>query len=260
MTAIIGGTGNAIFTPTRDAEGELITVPQAILLSSVTDYSADNKLEVKMHDGRHQYSVAGIATKREFSLSITNNNASAEIMNLVDAEDVTTGHTRIYTDKTAFAIPATPFINVVAPPSSGTFVSDGGVFYGANGLASDGKQLRRVAATPAEGQYTVSSVGSYLYAAADAGRLVKRNYVYRVAAVGSTVTALNREAGATAEYSLVLATGVYLGVTVTYTFPRVMIKSQNAGAKKDDWQAIKYDLSVMADPVSDIVFTRSFSL
>lgn len=260
MAEIVGGTGNAIFRIIRDSDGGLVAVPKPIVLSSVTDYSADHKLDVKMHDGRTLVSVAGMATKIEHTLSITNNKHSSETLNLAIPESITSGHTRIYSDKTAFAIPTTPFTNTVAPPNSGVFVSDGGVFYGANGLASDGKQLTPVAATPAEGQYTVSSLGAYLYAAADAGRLVKRNYVYSVAAIGSSVTSLNRESGSTAEYSLVLATGVFLGVTTTYTFPRVIIKSQSAGAKKDDFQSTKYDLAVLADPVSDIIFTRSFSL
>jgi hypothetical protein len=103
-------------------------------------------------------------------------------------------------------------------------VRDGGIFFGQTGGDDAGKQLTRVASSPVTGQYTVSDLGVYVYAAADAGKPIYRNYVYSVA-TGQSTTIYNRDAGAGAEYGVIITSALYTGNIATYDIPRCNIKS-----------------------------------
>lgn len=77
------------------------------------------------------------------------------------------------------AIPATPFqITVTGPaPLKAPFIGDAGVTF-ANGTALT--QLT-TPGTPAQGQYTVSALGVYTFAAADTTQSVTINFTYQAA-------------------------------------------------------------------------------
>jgi hypothetical protein len=257
---VIFGTGACILMPVRDADGGLIAVPTPINMPSCTDFSIDGKFDTKMHEGREQYSVASAVIKRSIAVKFTNNKHTAQTLNAGDAESSVTGSKRVYADSTTapFLIPTTPFTDAVVPPLSGTFVSDGGVFFGQTNGADAGKQLTRVASAPAAGQYTVSNLGVYVYAAADVGKPIYRNYVYNIT-TGQSTTIYNRDSGAGAEYGLIITSALYAGNIATYDIPRCNIKSVGTPYKHGDFMAAAYELEVMADPITGIVFTRSFS-
>lgn len=76
----------------------------------------------------------------------------------------------------AHTIPGTPFQVTIAPPSSGTFVHDLGVFFTATGVP-----LHKVASSPTTGQYSVTEPGGvYTFAAADTTLGVQISYSYSV--------------------------------------------------------------------------------
>jgi hypothetical protein len=254
----IFGTGSVILTPTYDADGAIVAVPTPLMLPSCIDFNINGKFDVKVHEGQNQYSLAAASGKRTMEVSFTNNIHNARALNLGDAEGITSGQKKVYSDATAFAIPATPFTDTVVPPATGVFVSDGGIFFGATGGADAGSQLTRVASAPAAGQYTVTSLGVYVYAAADVGKPVFRNYVYSIT-TGKSVVVRNRTVGATAEYSAIITSGTYLGVSITYEFPRCVIKDQSMGVKNGDFTSVKYDLAVLVNPLDKTVFTRYFN-
>lgn len=81
-------------------------------------------------------------------------------------------------------IPTTPFQYTVA--QTATFVEDGGVYD-----VTAGKWLTRVASAPTTGQYSVSGVGLYTFAAADVAHIVAFTYVYSSASVGFTTSYSN---------------------------------------------------------------------
>lgn len=68
-------------------------------------------------------------------------------------------------------IPATPYALTAAKTAS--FFADEGVTFN-----SDGSALTPVASSPVAGQYTVSSVGLYTFAAADTGKAVTLQYAW----------------------------------------------------------------------------------
>lgn len=71
-----------------------------------------------------------------------------------------------------WTIPAAPW-QVTAGQPYGTWGQDDGVTFATGGAA-----LTKVASSPATGQYSVTGVGIYSFAAADAGRSVLINYSY----------------------------------------------------------------------------------
>lgn len=254
------GTGGVILIPRRDAQGELIAVPTPIEMKSCIDFNIDAKADVKQHEGQMQYSLAAAVGKRTVDVSFTHNIHSALSMNVQGAESVQSGQKKIYDEAAVapFVIPATPFTDTVVPPSSGTYYQDLGVYFGATGGTDAGQQLVRVAANPIAGQYAVSNVGAYTFAAADTGKPVYRKYLYSVA-TGQSFTMMNRIMGMGPEYSAIITSGSYRGVTSTFDFPIVTIKEQSMPFKNGDFMASKVSLAVMADPVTRIVGSQYFS-
>jgi hypothetical protein len=260
MSDIISfGTGGVILIPRRDANGELVAVPTPVQMQSCMDFTIDVKSDVKMLEGQMQYALAAAVGKRTVDVSFTHNIHSPSSMNAQGAETVTAGQKKIYTEATPFTIPSTPFTDTVTPPSSGVFVSDLGVYYGDTGGVDAGVQLVRVASSPVAGQYAVSNIGLYTFAAADTGKPVYRKYLYSLA-TGKSFTMNNRVQGMSPEYSAIITSGSYRGVTVTFEFPMVVIKDQSLPFKNGDFMASKVSLSVMANPVTNVVGTQYFSL
>lgn len=82
-------------------------------------------------------------------------------------------------------IPGSPYQVTVANTTS--FIDDG-VFY-----VATGQQLTKVASSPTQGQYTVTSGGLYTFAAADTGQVVEINYTSTASYTsGGTIKALPR--------------------------------------------------------------------
>ena len=97
-------------------------------------------------------------------------------------------------------VPTTPFQVTAAPPASGIYVSDLGVFD--NNL---GDYLVQVASGPTTGQYSVTiATGIYLFAAADSGHVIQISYVYSVAASGSHLAVTNQPQGYSPVFQVVL--------------------------------------------------------
>jgi hypothetical protein len=260
MSDIISfGTGGVILIPRRDANGDLIVIPTPTEMKSCMDFSIDAKSDVKTLEGQTQYTLAAAVGKRSIDVSFTHNIHTASSMNVQGAENVTTGQKKIYTEAAPFTVPATPFTDTVTPPSSGTFSTDLGVYYGDTGGADAGVQLVRVASAPTVGQYSVSAGGLYTFAAADTGKPIYRKYLYATA-TGKSFTMMNRVQGMSPEYSAIITSGSYRGVTVTFEFPAVIIKDQSLPFKNGDFMASKVALQVMANPITGVVGSQYFSL
>lgn len=94
-------------------------------------------------------------------------------------------------------VPTTPFQVTVA--NAANFVGDLGVR-----KATDGSQLVKVASAPATGQYSVSAVGVYTFAAADTGMSVLISYTHNVAASGHKILITNQLQGSAPTFRAVL--------------------------------------------------------
>ena len=250
---ILFGTGDAIFIPRRDAEGVAIAVPTPVSLSSCTDIGIEKKGTSKMHEGKYQYSIASAIAKRSIEISLTCNVHSAKSLTLSTNENALANYDALYSPKTATAIPATPFTITPTPPASGTFKNDMGVIF------DTGEQLTRVASAPITGQYSMAA-GVYTFAAADTLKNVYIKYTYSVATGGSSIAEHNRLQGEAPEYSLIVTSGTYRGVSVMFDAPIVTIKDTSQPFKHGDYLAQKITLDVLANPTTGLVFTSNIPL
>jgi hypothetical protein len=120
-----------------------------------------------------------------------------EIFNNLFFADVLTNSGTIegFVPNEAHTVPGTgPFTITIAPPSTGTFVNDMGVYYAAN-LS---QTLQKVASVTAAGQYSVvESTGVYTFFSADASAaiLISYDYTYTAPAGARVVTAFNHIQG-----------------------------------------------------------------
>lgn len=141
----------------------------------------------------------------------------------------------------AGVIPGTPFQITVA--QSATWYEDLGVVD-----LTAGKQLTRVAAAPATGQYSVAA-GVYTFAAADTAHNVAISYSYTAAAVGKTITLNNQPMGASTPYILSVY-NTYGTKSFGWRFPAVHIPKLNVGMKAEAYTEQDLDFLVVQDPAS----------
>lgn len=139
--------------------------------------------------------------------------------------------------------------------NSATFLQDEGVVYAASGLP-----LVKVAAAPAQGQYSVAA-GTYTFAAGDASAAVLISYTYSVAGAGQKITVTNSILGQNPVFSVQLATQV----TVTGGTKRALLNLRACVASKlsfatkiEDFTIPEMDFEAFADS-SNTVFDWSFS-
>lgn len=156
------------------------------------DVQVDFAEDVKELHGQLKFPVDVSTGKAKITGKAKMANVSGSLLaSLYFGETLAAGQ-NLETDETN-PIPSTPFQLTVI--QTATFVRDLGVKYVASGLF-----LLRVASAPAAGQYTVSAVGLYTFAAADVGLSVTISYTYNSAATGKSFTITNRLMGDKPEF------------------------------------------------------------
>lgn len=152
----------------------------------------------------------------------------------------------------------TPFTYTAAMAGAAgvNFVEDLGVIYAATGLP-----LTLVAADPATGEYSVSSLGIYTFAAADEGLAIWVSYVYNVPASGQSFTYSNQDLGVQPVFQAVF-TEKYNGPnglkTATLRLHACVSDKLSVGSKQEDFDIPEMDFSAFADEAGD-VFDWNFS-
>jgi hypothetical protein len=137
------------------------------------------------------------------------------------------------------SIPATPYAITVSNASK--FSEDLGVKYSLTGLP-----LTRVASAPTTGQYSVSNVGVYTFAAADTLLSVAISYSYTSTTGGTTTAITNQRLGTTPIFSMTF-NAIDNGKQVTYTFPKCTASKLSFGTKLEDFVIPEFDFHVFAD-------------
>lgn len=148
-------------------------------------------------------------------------------------------------------IPSTPF--TITAANGATFVKDLGVYD-----VTTGRMLTRVASAPATGQYSVSGVGVYTYAAADTGHIVQASYTYTTAAaagVGSTIVVNNAALGnAPAQTQLILPVSrATNGKQLVKTYNSVVCTSMKQAFKNDDFMLTDLSFTAFADSAGQVL-------
>lgn len=113
-----------------------------------------------------------------------------------------------------------------------TFIQDQGVIYALTGLP-----FTRVAAGPAQGQYSVNvGTGVYTFAAADAGAKVLVSYNYTLAGSGQTITVNNPLIGPTVSFGANLyVADPTTGLALTYQIYNIVMAKLSFGTKLEDF-------------------------
>lgn len=234
------GSGKLIAVPTNLADGTAIANPTPVILGTMQDVSLDLSTEIKTLYGSKRYPIAVGQGKGKTEIKAKYAEIDGAIMGSLFFGKASTAGIKAAVFDFAATIPATPFQVTVAPPSSGTFVADLGVMFSASGV-----QLTRVASAPATGQYSVSALGVYTFAAADVALGVKISYEYSAAAGGQIYTMTNETMGYTPSFTLLLQNG-YDGKTMVCKLNRCVSGKLSVPLKSDDFAIYDFEAEAFA--------------
>jgi len=144
-------------------------------------------------------------------------------------------------------IPASAGPYTITVANGATFQTNLGVIFGNNNAADDGVPLRRVASAPATGEYSlVDATGVFTFAAADATKKVKFDYLYTAAAAGKTITIVNPDAGTTPSFKAIL-TGIFGSEKVALILNKCVSDKLTLPTKRGDFTIQEMDFSAQAD-------------
>lgn len=146
-------------------------------------------------------------------------------------------------------VPGTPFAITVA--NAANFVDDLGVFAGATGLP-----LRKVASTPAVGEYSVAA-GVYTFNTADTTKVMKITYTYSISGTGQKIVVANQFMGAAPYFQAQFYT-IFQGQAVSLKLHSCVANKLNFASKLDDFLIPEFEFSCQPDAAGNVM-TWSFS-
>lgn len=165
-----------------DQNNVAITIPTPARFGTVQDVDVEFDRTLKELIGQYQFPVdiAAAATKITGKAKLANIQG-AFANELFFGQTMTTGAS-VGEQLAVDEVHAAAATVTIAPPGSGTYVHDLGVFYQATGI-----ELVRVASAPAVGSYSVvETTGVYTFNASEAGNLLI-SYSYTVGAGTTTM-------------------------------------------------------------------------
>jgi hypothetical protein len=133
----------------------------------------------------------------------------------------------------------------VTATNGATLVTDLGVTYAATGLA-----LTKVVSAPTVGQYTVSNVGLYGFAAADAGAAVLLAYIY-TSTSGNRTAIANQVMGSGPTFQAVF-TETFNGKPLSLTLNACVASKLSLATKNDNFTIPELDFSAYGDSSQNI--------
>lgn len=242
------GVGKLIAVPTNLADGSVIANPTPVVLGSMQDISVDLSTEIKTLYGAKRYPIAVGQGKGKTEIKAKYAEINGAILgSLFLGKTPTAGIKDAVIDFAANVPGSSTYVITVAPPNTGTFVSDLGVADG-----TTGEPLSRVASGPTAGQYSVSSGGVYTFAAADAGKAMLLSYEYSATSTTGKVFALTNDVmGYTPSFSLLLKTG-YDGKSLVLKLNRCVSGKLNLPLKNDDFALYDFEAEAFADPAGQL--------
>lgn len=241
------GAGKLIAVPTNLADGSPIAIPTPVVLGTMQDVSIDMSVEMKTLYGSKRYPIAVGQGKGKIALKSKYAEIDGKILGSLFYGKTPTAGIKAGVFDFAASIPASsPYTITVAPPNSGTFVTDMGVIFAATGV-----QLTRVASAPTAGQYSVSA-GVYTFAAADAGKSVALSYEYSATSTtGEIFTITNDVMGYTPSFTLLLQNG-YDGKNLVMKLNRCVSGKLNLPLKNDDFALYDFEAEAFADAAGSL--------
>lgn len=241
------GAGKIIAVPTNLADGTAIANPTPVVLGTMQDISLDLSVEIKSLYGSKRYPIAIGQGKGKTEIKAKYAEIDGGILGSLFFGKASTAGIKAAVFDFAATIPATPFQLTIAPPSSGTFVTDLGVIN-----ADTGVQLTRVASSPATGEYSVNTgTGVYTFATADEGDDIQISYEYSAASGGKIWTITNESMGYTPSFTLLLQNS-YDGKTLVCKLNRAVSGKLALPLKSDDFAIYDFEAEAFADAAGNI--------
>ena len=205
---------------------------------ALQDVSLDFSFSIKELRGRYQMPLTVARGGGKLQGKAKTADLSAKLFNeLFFGQAMATGKTTTTINETA-PVPTTPFAITVA--NAATFVANLGVKD-----AITGTPLVKVATAPVGGQYSVSAVGVYTFAAADVGKSMLLSYTWTTTG-GSTITISNQLMGVTPTFRCIL-TETYEGQTVTVDLYKCTSSKLTLATKLEDFIVPELDFEAMAN-------------
>lgn len=242
------GVGRNIAVPKYLADGSAIANPTPVILGTLQDISVDMGVEVKKLYGGKRYPIAVGQGKGEIGIKAKYAEFSGAIYGSLFAGKTPTAGIKGADMDVPGAIPGVSTYTItVVPSNSGTFVADLGVV-----LAATGVQMVRVASAPTAGQYAVSNVGVYTFAAADASKDVLLSFEYSATStVGQVFNITNEVMGTTPSFSMLLKQA-FDGQTMVMKLNKCVSTKQNLPFKNDDFAVYDFEADAMADAAGNV--------
>lgn len=241
------GAGKLIAVPTNLSDGTVIANPTPVILGTMQDIALDISVDLKTLYGSKRYPIAVGQGKGKVGIKAKYADISGGILGSLFFGKASTAGIKAGVFDFAATIPATPFQATIAPPSSGTYVSDLGVVFSATGV-----QLTRVASAPITGQYSVNvATGVYTFAAADTGLGVKISYEYSAAAGGNYWNISNDVMGYTPSFTILLQNS-YNSQTMVVKLNRCVSGKLSVPLKNDDFAINDFEAEAFADATDSI--------
>lgn len=247
MSMINFGTGKLIAVPTNAADGSVIANPTPVVLGTMQEVSLDLSVEMKSLYGSKRYPIAVGQGKGKTEIKAKYAEIDGGILgSLFFGKEASAGIKAAVFDF-ATVVPTTPFQVTIAPPSSGTFVDDLGVYNATNSV-----QMRRVASAPATNEYAVNeSTGVYTFASADAADSIKISYEYSAPAGGQVWTMTNEVMGYTPSFTLLLQNG-FDGKNMVCKLNRCVSGKLSVPLKSDDFAIYDFEAEAFANGAGEL--------
>jgi hypothetical protein len=245
---LIFGAGKLFATPTADAQGNAIANPTSIAVAVLQDVSVDFDFETKQLYGEKQFAVAVGRGKAKVGWKAKSGDFSGAALGALHLGATPSASRKAVVIDSAASVPSSgPYTITPTPPSSGTFVADLGVINVATGLP-----LKRVASSPATGEYSLSS-GVYTFASADADEALLISYEYSIAssASSSLYSITNQLMGYTPTFSAIFY-NQYMGKTNVLKLNQNVMGKLALPFKNDDFTVHDMDADAFADASGNI--------
>lgn len=241
------GAGKLIAVPTNLSDGTVITNPTPVILGTMQDINLDISVDLKTLYGSKRYPIAVGQGKGKVNVKAKYADISGGILGSLFFGKASTAGIKAAVFDFSATIPTTPFQATIAPPNSGTYVSDLGVVFSATGV-----QLTRVASAPITGQYSVNvATGVYTFASADTAKGVLISYEYSAAAGGNYWNISNDVMGYTPSFTILLQNS-YDNKTMVVKLNRCVSGKLSVPLKNDDFAINDFEAEAFADATDSI--------
>lgn len=242
------GSGVLFGIQTQDATGAAVANATPVQFGTLQDISGDISFEEKLLYGQNQFPVAVGRGKGKLEFKAKAASINGAIMgDLLFGLGSTAGIKDIVTNFAATVPAVSTYTITVAPPSSGTFVSDLGVLDGVTGLS-----MKKVASGPTTGQYSVSGSGVYTFAAADASKAVQISYEYSATSTTAKYGNITNQLMGYAPNFKAMLTMKYSGKSLNLVLNQCMSSKFSLPFKNDDFTVPEFGFSAFADGAGNI--------